>query len=258
MHVISDQLLDDHVRERAFTLDGIPGFLWTPASARATAPVPLILLGHPTLGLPRMYPRLAERARHCAAQGFATATIELPGCGNRPSRPDMDRTRAELRRTLQAGRPVTDDLVDRLVLPLIEQAVPECRAALDTLLALDEIDGPVGCSGGIISLGIRLATTDPRIKAVGLFAGSYIPHAIVEEARRLTLPAHVLLQWDDQGNDRQAALDLFDALGSQEKTLEANMGGHTGVPAHAGDCAARFFTRHLTRTPTRTSAAATG
>ena len=27
-----------------------------------------------------------------------------------------------------------------------------------------------------------------------------------------------------------AALDLFDAFGSTEKTLHANMGGHTGVP----------------------------
>ncbi len=30
------------------------------------------------------------------------------------------------------------------------------------------------------------------------------------------------------------ALDLFDAFGSEEKTLNANMGGHTGVPQSAG------------------------
>jgi hypothetical protein len=41
------------------------------------------------------------------------------------------------------------------------------------------------------------------------------------------------------------ALDLFDAFGSAEKTLYANMGGHTGVPQFAGDDAARFFARHL-------------
>jgi len=55
----------------------------------------------------------------------------------------------------------------------------------------------------------------------------------------------VLLQWDDEGNDRQMALELFDAFASQEKTLHANMGGHTGVPSFAGDEANRFFTRHL-------------
>jgi hypothetical protein len=68
-----------------------------------------------------------------------------------------------------------------------------------------------------------------------------------EEARRVTIPLHVLLQWDDEGNDRHAALDLFDAFGSQEKTLQANLGGHTGVPAFAGEDAARFFARHLSR-----------
>jgi len=61
----------------------------------------------------------------------------------------------------------------------------------------------------------------------------------------VTVPVHMLLQWDDEGNDRQRALDLFDAFGSPTKTLEANMGGHTGVPAFAGDGAGRFFVRHL-------------
>jgi hypothetical protein len=193
-----------------------------------------------------MYPRLAARARHCAAQGFATATIELPGCGDRPRRPAMEQTRAELRRTLQAGEPVGDELVDALILPLVDESVPEWQAALDALLALPEIGGPVGYSGGVISIGIRLAAVDRRITAAGLFAGSYVPRAMFQEARRVTIPLHVLLQWDDEGNDRQAALDLFDAFGSREKTLEANMGGHTGVPQYAGEAAARFFTRHLT------------
>ena len=57
---------------------------------------------------------------------------------------------------------------------------------------------------------------------------------------------HVLLQWDDEDNDRQASLGLFDALGSREKTLHANMGEHTGVPGFAGEEGTRFFVRHLT------------
>ncbi|RKE17212.1 dienelactone hydrolase family protein [Streptomyces sp. TLI_171] len=245
MHVSSEQRLDGDVRERAFTLDGIPGFLWTPAAASPSAPVPLILLGHPNLGLDRMYPRLVGRALHAAADGFATATIELPGSGARPRLPALDRARAELRRVMQAGEPVTDDIIDAVVLPLVEQAVPEWRSALDAVLALPEIGGKVGYSGGVIAIGVRLALVEPRIAAAGLFAGSFVPRVTVEEARRVTVPLHVLLQWDDEGNDRQAALDLFDAFGSEEKSLHANMGGHTGVPAYAGDAAARFFTRHL-------------
>lgn len=67
----------------------------------------------------------------------------------------------------------------------------------------------------------------------------------MHEARRVTIPLHVLLQWDDEGNDRARSLDLFDAFGSTQKTLHANMGGHTGVPQFAGDDATRFFVRHL-------------
>ncbi|MGW4281974.1 alpha/beta hydrolase, partial [Nocardia sp. NPDC004750] len=141
--------------------------------------------------------------------------------------------------------PVDDVVGDRLVLPLVDQAVPEWRAALDALLALPEIGGPVGYSGGVISIGTRLAVVEPRIVAAVLFAGSFVPRAIFEEARQITIPLHVLLQWDDERNDRQMALDLFDAFGSKEKTLHANMGGHTGVPQFAGEEANRFFARHL-------------
>ncbi|MFF7505220.1 dienelactone hydrolase family protein [Streptomyces lavendulae] len=245
MHFTSEQHLDDGVLEREFTLGEIPGILWTPATTPASAPAPLILLGHPPLGLRTMYPRLVDRARHCAAEGFATATIELPGSGERPRRPAAEQARADLRRVMEAGEPVTDEIVDALVLPLVDQAVPEWQAALDALLSLPEIGGPVGYSGGVISIGIRLAVVEPRISAAVLFAGSFVPRAIFDEARQVTIPLHVLLQWDDEGNDRQAALDLFDAFGSEEKSLHANMGGHTGVPQFAGDTAARFLTRHL-------------
>ncbi|MFF4102886.1 alpha/beta hydrolase [Streptomyces sp. NPDC001903] len=245
MHFTSEQRLDDGVLEREFTLGDIPGILWTPASASASAPAPLILLGHPPLGLRRMHPRLVARARHSAAEGFATATIELPGSGDRPRWPAVDQARADLRRAMEAGEPVGDEIVDALVLPLVDKAVPEWQAALDAFLALPEIDGPVGYSGGVISIGVRLAAVEPRISAAVLFAGSFVPRAMFEEARQVTIPLHVLLQWDDEGNDRQAALDLFDAFGSKEKSLHAHLGGHTGVPQFAGDAANQFFTRHL-------------
>ncbi|MFG3295145.1 alpha/beta hydrolase [Streptomyces sp. NPDC048179] len=245
LHLTSEQHLDDGVREREFTLGEIPGILWTPASAAASAPVPLILLGHPPLGVRKMYPRLVARARRAAADGFAAATIELPGSGDRPRWAAVEQPRADMRRAVQAGEPVSDEIIDALVLPLVDKAVPEWRTALDALLSLPEIGGPVGYSGGVISIGVRLAVVEPRIAAAGLFAGSFVPRAMFEEARQVTIPLHVLLQWDDEGNHRQASLDLFDAFGSKEKSLHANMGGHAGVPQFAGDAAAQFFTRHL-------------
>ncbi|MCW2619356.1 MAG: alpha/beta hydrolase [Modestobacter sp.] len=89
-------------------------------------------------------------------------------------------------------------------------------------------------------------STTARWSAALLFAGSFVPRTLFEEARQVTIPLQVLLQWDDEGNDRQVALDLFDAFGSKEKTLHANTGGHTGVPQFEGDDGNRFFVRHLT------------
>jgi hypothetical protein len=240
MQFTSEQRLGDGVLERAFTLGEVPGILWTPVSA----PAPLILVGHPG-GLHRMYPRLAGRARYYASEyGFAAAAIELPGSGDRPRSPAAEQARADLRRALKAGEPV-DEIVDALVLPLVEKAVPEWQAALDALFSLPEIGCSAGYEGGLIAIGIRLAVVEPRIAAGLLFAGSFVPHVVCEEARQVTIPLQVLLQWDDEGNDRQLALDLFDAFGSKEKTLHANLGGHTGVPSFELDAAARFFARHL-------------
>ncbi|SFW92135.1 alpha/beta hydrolase [Amycolatopsis australiensis] len=239
MRFTDEQHLDGDVRERGFTLGEIPGILWTPTST----PAPLILLGHPG-GLGKMYPRLAARARQAATAGYATATIELPGSGDRPRSATAERARADLHRALADGQPV-GEIVERLVLPLVETAVPEWRATLDALLELPEIGGPVGYSGGVLAIGTRLAAVEPRISAAALFAGSFVPQSTFEEARRVTIPLLVLLQWDDEGNDRQQALELFDAFGSKEKTLHANMGGHTGVPRFEGDDVNRFFARHL-------------
>lgn len=244
MHFSSERRVDDGTLEREFTLDGIPGILWMPVTADSSTPVPLILLGHPG-GLGTMRSRLEARARHSAALGYATVAIELPGSGERPTIAVVDQARTELRQAIRAGEAPSEDVIDRLILPLVEQAVLEWQRVIDAALELPEVSGPVAISGGVIAIGVHLAAVEPRIVAAGLFAGSYVPRSTIETARGVTIPVHVLLQWDDQGNDRQLALDLFDAFGSEEKTLLANMGGHTGVPHHAAEDAGRFFVRHL-------------
>jgi dienelactone hydrolase len=243
MQFSSERRLSDGVIERAFTLGTVPGILWTPEPEPDS--VPLVLLGHPG-GLSRMYPRLVERAKHSVLQGWAAATIELPWSGARPPSAAADAARADLREALVGEEPVHAGLVDRLVLPLVDAAVPEWRALADALLALPGIAGPVGYSGGFIAIASRLLAVEPRITAAVLFAGSFVPRITFEEARQVTVPLLVLLQWDDERNDRQKALDLFDAFASEEKTLHANLGGHTGVPYFEGEDASRFFARHLT------------
>ncbi|MGW7409314.1 dienelactone hydrolase family protein [Streptomyces sp. NPDC054833] len=242
MHFTSEQRLDDGVLEREFTLGEIPGTLWTPGSASASAPVPLILMAHNN-GLPKAQPRLVARARLSAAYGYAVASIDAAGCGDRPRSAADEQARADLRRAMQAGEQV-DEIFESFVGPLVEKAVPEWRTTLDALLELPEIGGPVGYSGWT-ALGIRLAVAEPRIAAAGFFAGGYVPHAQREEARQVTVPLLLLLQWDDEGNPRQRALDLFDAFGSKEKTLHANLGGHLGTPWFEREDGDRFFGRHL-------------
>ncbi|GAA1158052.1 dienelactone hydrolase [Kitasatospora gansuensis] len=239
MHFTSEQRLDDGVLEREFTLGEIPGTLWTPESA---VPVPLILMAHNN-GLPKRDARLVARARHTAAHGYAVATIDAAGCGDRPRSAADEQARAELRRAMQAGEPV-DEIFESFIGPLVENAVPDWRTTLDALLTLPEIGGPVGYSGWT-AVGVRLAAVEPRIAAAGLFAGGFVPRAQREEARQVTVPLLFLLQWDDEGNPRQRALDLFDAFGSKEKTLHANLGGHIGTPWFELEDGCRFYDRHL-------------
>jgi len=240
MRFTSEQRLDDGVLEREFTLGEVPGVLWTPESA----PAPLILSGH-NGGLHKRLPRLVARARHYAAEyGLAVAAIDAPGHGDRPRSSVDEQARADLRRALQAGEPV-GEIVDAFIVPLVEKAVPEWRATLDALLSLPEIGGPVGYEG-MTAIGIRLAVVEPRIRAVNFFAQGFVPGTVREEARQVTIPLQFLMQWDDEGMERQPVLDLFDAFGTKEKTLHANLGGHAGTPWFEVDDGARFFTRHLT------------
>lgn len=238
MRFTSERRLDDGVLAREFTLGEIPGTLWTPASA---APAPLILMAHNN-GLPKNEPRLMARAHRTAASGYAVASIDAAGCGDRPRSAADEQARADLRRAMRAGEPV-DEIFESFIAPLVEKATPDWRTTLDALLELPDTDGPVGYSGWT-ALGIHLTATDPRIAAAGLFAGGYVPLAQREEARRITIPLLLLLQWDDEGNPRDRALTLFDTFASKEKTLHANMGGHTGTPWFELDDGNRFFGRH--------------
>jgi pimeloyl-ACP methyl ester carboxylesterase len=239
MRFTSEQRLDDGVLEREFTLGEIPGVLWTPGSA----PAPLILSGH-NGGLHKREPRLVARARHYAAEyGFAVAAIDAPGHGDRPRSTVDDQHRAGLRRAMEAGEPV-DEIVDAFIVPLVERAVPEWRTTLDALLSLPEIGGPVGYQG-MTAIGIRLAVIEPRISAAVFFAQGFVPGTLREEAPQVTTPLQFLMQWDDEGMERQLALDLFDAFGTKEKTLHANLGGHAGAPWFEVEDGARFFVRHL-------------
>ncbi|MEE1782049.1 hypothetical protein PUR71_03745 [Streptomyces sp. SP17BM10] len=60
------------------------------------------------------------------------------------------------------------------------------------------------------------------------------PSAQREEARRVTVPLLFLLQWDDEGNPRQRALDLFDAFGRRWTELPPGLDGWLEIPPAEG------------------------
>lgn len=230
------------VNEQSFTLDEIPGVLWTPEDARGTRP--LILLGHGG-GQHKTAPGNVARARRYAAEGFAVAAIDAPHHGDRPQDEEFRRIAAEMRAGVAAGEN-PGALVAGMHSHLAGQAVADWQAVLTALQRLDQVGGgPVGYCGMSMGcgLGIPLIAAEPRIRAAVL--GLLGVYGLAEDAGRITAPVQFLVQWDDQMVPRDQSLALFDALGSAEKTLHANPGGHGDVPSWEVDGSLRFFARHL-------------
>ncbi|MFB4308284.1 alpha/beta hydrolase [Actinomadura sp. GTD37] len=240
------------VLERDFTVGDVPGVLWSPASGSAHAP--LVLMGHGG-GLHKKTPALAARARATVtAHGFTVVAIDAPGHGDRPRTEEDERARADLKQAMAAGdTEQVASITVRYGTALAERAVPEWQATLDALQRLPEIgaEAPIGYGGGITlgtGIGIPLTASDPRIAAAVFGGGFVVRDALIEAARRITVPVQFLLPWDDEHVDRQSALALFDAFASTEKTLHANPGDHRTIRWAGLDDG--FLARHLRRAET--------
>ncbi|MFC0599389.1 alpha/beta hydrolase [Streptomyces palmae] len=237
----------DGMLARDFALGEVPGVLWSPASGADRAP--LVLMGHGG-GTHKKHPSMTDRARLLVTEcGFHVAVIDAPGHGDRPRTAHDEQEVAALREVQAAGEP-EGPIVVRYNAHLAQLAVPEWQATLDALQELPEIgaDGPVGYFGiGLgTAIGVPLVAAEPRITAAVF--GLHWPDALVEMAKRITVPIEFGLQWDDERIPREASLALFDAFASTEKTLHANAGRHFDLPRFEFDSAARFFARHLGRT----------
>lgn len=226
--------------------------LWSPASGAEHTP--LVLMGHGG-GLHKKAPELLARAhQRVTTDGFAVAAIDAPGHGDRPRTAEDEQARTDLRAAMIAGDTERVASVSaQYGASLAERAVPEWQATLDALQQLPEIgtEAPVGFGGGITlgtGIGIPLTAADPRITAA-IFGGGFVVHeALIEAARRITVPVQFLLPWDDEHVDRQSAFALFDAFASTEKTLHANPGDHRDIRWFGLD--EGFLARHLGTSPT--------
>lgn len=246
MHFTSETSADG-VIERTFALDDVTGVVWSPASA--TDPAPLVLMGHGG-GLHKFATALVARARYYVTTcGYAVASIDAPGHGERPRSAE---DQAQVSRMLDArasGRSI-DAIVTAYNASLAERAVPEWQATLDALQTVPEIrsGGPVAYTGMTLAsaIGLPLAAVEPRITAA-VFGGVLVYDALLDAARRITIPIQFLLPWDDAEISRGSGFELFDAFASPEKTLHANPGGHHQVPWLETEDSAHFLTRHLGR-----------
>jgi alpha-beta hydrolase superfamily lysophospholipase len=235
------------VIERDFTVGEVPGVLWSPLSGPDHAP--LVLMGHGG-GLHKKTPGLLARAHDTVTTwGFTVVAIDAPGHGDRPRTAEDEQARADLRQALAAGDTERFESVSvRYVTSLTERAVPEWQATLDALQKLPEIgtEAPIGYGGGIslgTAIGIPLTAVEPRITAAIFGGGFFVHQALIEAAKRITVPIQFLLPLDEEYVDRQSVLALFDAFASKDKTLLANPGTHRSMRWVGVD--REFLVRHL-------------
>jgi pimeloyl-ACP methyl ester carboxylesterase len=232
------------VSERHFSLDDVPGILWSPADAVGSRP--LVLLAHGG-GQDQAAPGIVARARRLvSARGFTVAAIDAPGHGERPKTERDHNFVTHLRQQMGAGEPV-GSLVADYNATLAAQAVPEWQLTLDALQKRTDVGaiGPVGFWGMALGtgIGVPLVAADPRI--IAAVFGLVGPDTLAVAAAGISIPIEFLVQWDDELVPRASALALFDAFASPAKTLHANSGRHVDVPRFELDSADRFFARHL-------------
>jgi dienelactone hydrolase len=244
MHFTSETS-SNGVIERNFTLDEITGALWSPASG--TDGSPLLLSGH-SGGMHKKAPGLVAGALHCVTtHGFTVAAIDAPGHGDRPRNRQDQRWAEAIHRAQAAGQPIAAIAIDYST-SLAERAVPEWQATLDALQGLPEIGAEAAIGYGGVSLGVvtglMLTAVESRIAAAS-FGGVLVDDALIEAARKITVPVEYQIPWDDDEFDRTAGVALFDAFASKEKTLHVYSGRHYPVPEYERDSSARFFARHL-------------
>ena len=131
-----------------------------------------------------------------------------------------------------------------------QQHVDEWRALLDALQTDERwAAGPFGWWGVSMGTthGIPLLAQDPRFTAAVLGLNALRPgdDETAQRAASITIPILFLNQSEDELMTRDAALALWDAFGSSDKTMHINPGRHVQVPRFERDSSEAFFRRLL-------------
>ncbi len=229
------------VLERRFDVERegrtVPGLLWTPsAGGRGSG---LVLLGHGASGHKRA-DYVVRLGRAFARRGMAAAAIDGPVHGDRRADRGAD-SRLTFLEFCQAWSSDPS---------MIDEMVADWRAALDALLDLGDVRGPVGWWGvsmGTI-IGLPLLAAEARFHAavLGLMGLTGPTRERFEvDAPRIACPLLFLVQWDDQIFPRQSSFELFDAFGLEDKRLYAHPGRHGELPEEAFALSEAFLSLRL-------------
>lgn len=231
---MSEAVVGKGVVERRFDVKSedrlVPGLLWTPEGA--TGARPLVLIGHGGGGNKRMEYVLSLARRLVRHQGWAAAAIDGIGHGER------------------AGTPIPQEQFFGAVRAAAADMVTDWHNTLAELRALDEVgEGLLGYWG--LSMGTMFgaplvaATPDVRAAVLGLM-GTFNPtDPWAEAAAKITCPVLFLTQLDDELIRTETAIELFRAIGSNDKRLHANPGLHSAVPVEEIDASEAFLAKHL-------------
>lgn len=216
--------------------------MWIPPAP--TAPVPLVLVGHGGGGHKRAATVVNMAEGLMREHGIATLAIDGPVNGERESNDDAAR---ELRKQdRHAYR-------RKFYLEKYDEMIEDWRAALDVAQRLPEIDpSAIGYWG--LSMGTRfgapLIAAEPRIKAavIGLFGhreGEETSQRVYDDAARIRVPVLFLQQLGDEEVGQRAYHELFQRIGTADKRLHANPGGHAQVPRSELEASRLFLARKL-------------
>ena len=245
-----------HDGERGVDDEVVPGIMWLPDGS--PEPRPTILIGHGGTQHKRVPNVLGLARRFVRHLGYNAVAIDAPGHGDRVTdAASADATRARLQQRIAEGAGGASrgmQLSPEEAKAWVERTrrgVIEWKAVVDDIAESEHSNGKIGYWGVSMgtAIGLPFVAAEPRIDAavIGLAGLSNRPGAddFERAARSLTIPILFVFQWDDELMTRESGIGLFDAIGSSQKTMHVNPGGHVATPLFERDAYDAFFTRHL-------------